>query len=110
MQIKRSLGFMLTGLMLCTIFVSGCSSQNRQETKRTEQSLQETVIETKDDNSANILVVYYSATGNTEKVAKAIAEESGGDTYNLFLLGICDNVFAFRASLEYCSKYGCKII
>ena len=35
------------------------------------------------DGSGNVLVVYYSATGNTEAVADMIAEATGGDTFEV---------------------------
>lgn len=35
------------------------------------------------DGSGNVLVVYYSATGNTEAVANMIAEATGGDTFEV---------------------------
>lgn len=81
MKTKRMMAVILTGLMICMV-LAGCSSKNEQSTK-TAQSLKETLIETKENNPAKVLVVYYSATGNTEKVAKAIAEEAGGDLFEL---------------------------
>ena len=48
----------------------------------TEESAQETG--TSDTSGAgNVLVVYYSATGNTENVANIIAETTGGDLFEL---------------------------
>ncbi len=36
-----------------------------------------------DSNSGKVLVVYYSASGNTERVAKDIAEASGADLFEI---------------------------
>ena len=48
----------------------------------TEESAQETGA-SDTSGAGNVLVVYYSATGNTENVANIIAETTGGDLFEL---------------------------
>ena len=41
------------------------------------------IITDSSSGSGNVLVVYYSATGNTEEVANYIADTTGGDLFEL---------------------------
>lgn len=51
------------------------------EEPQTEQ--QENVESTEGSNSTNILVAYFSATGNTRPIAETIAELTGGDLFEI---------------------------
>lgn len=53
------------------------------ETASTEAPAATAVPETEEAQSGKTLVVYYSATGNTERVAQAIADTTGGDLFEL---------------------------
>lgn len=43
----------------------------------------ESSADTTESSGANVLVVYYSATGSTEKAAEAIADATGGDLFTI---------------------------
>lgn len=53
------------------------------ETAFTEAAAETAAPETEEAQSGKTLVVYYSATGNTEGVAHAIADTTGGDLFEL---------------------------
>ena len=48
-----------------------------------KQELKSTQIESNNGESSKVLVVYYSASGNTKAVAENIAEETDGDLFEL---------------------------
>lgn len=68
MKIKRIVSIILAGIMACATLM-GCTNNSEDNVKKTEQSLKETSIEVNDNN--------------TENVAKTIAEETGGDLFEL---------------------------
>ena len=82
-------------LLLSLVLVFGLAacgqSQNSNDSASSEASSSEntTTASTEDTSdqtegtSGKTLVVYYSATGNTESVANTIAEETGGDLFEL---------------------------
>lgn len=83
---------LLTACMMAVGILTGCSATSGQadstkpnsETEATPESSNATAEETTSANSAGkTLVVYYSATGNTEQVAKVIAETTGGNLFEL---------------------------
>ncbi len=88
MKIKRIVSIILAGMMVCATLM-GCTNSSEDNVKKTEQSLKETSVEVNgnntedEENTAKVLVVYFSASGNTEEVAKIIAEETGGDLFEL---------------------------
>lgn len=76
-------------LMFCLV---ACSSGGSSSTPSADTS-SSSVSSASDETSAtteesstdlgNVLVVYYSATGNTERVANSIAEATGGDLFEI---------------------------
>lgn len=75
---------LLLGIMMA-FQLTACSSES-SSTSQTEdiQSNTEDMQATKPDSgTGKTLVVYYSATGNTEEAAQLIAEETGGDLFEL---------------------------
>lgn len=97
MKAKKIISMLLVGVMTLGL-LTGCSSDTSSDTEENQEN--ETQQETDaGDNTAseepeedaeapaaqggNILVVYYSATGNTEAVAKTIAEAAGADLFEL---------------------------
>ena len=98
MKVKKLLSMILIGTAAVGL-LAGCGSSegNGQDTTAgdTAQSASQEAVsadeaeETADniadtsDGSGNVLVVYYSATGNTENVANMIAEATGGDTFEV---------------------------
>lgn len=93
---KRLWSILLAGTMLfsLTACTSGgseteSSASQSQESSQTESSAAEEPSATEPESSVtaaengDILVVYYSATGNTEQAAEYIAEVTGGDLFEL---------------------------
>lgn len=94
MKAKKMISFILMSAAALTL-LAGCGAENTAD--NTEKQNQDTnTVETAEVGNAeteksstasaeegNILVVYYSATGNTEEVANAIAEATGGDIFEL---------------------------
>lgn len=108
MKVKKWISVMVIGMAL-TSMLTACGSSDKaanrettsqpvavqttqaetEETQNTESTqteaestLQETAAST-DAETGKTLVVYYSASGNTEKVANTIAEATGGDLFEL---------------------------
>ena len=107
MKAKKLLSIILVGVSAVSL-LAGCSSgissqdssaeetagstqeESSEETEEaqtdtqgdTEESAQETGA-SDISGAGNVLVVYYSATGNTENVANIIAETTGGDLFEL---------------------------
>ena len=93
MKMKKLISVMLTGVMAMGLLAGCGSSSESAEEDSSEQAAQE---ETQDDTeetaegasdaasgSGNVLIAYYSATGNTEEVANVIADAIGGDLFEL---------------------------
>lgn len=72
---KKTLTMILTGVVALSLLVA-CQSQDKETSQTTNQSQT-----TKD--FGNTLVVYYSATGHTEDVAKMIADETNGTLFEI---------------------------
>ena len=71
-------------LVLLMFPLAGCSSQEKQaaESEENTETIQEQASEPVDEGG-KILVVYYSASGNTGRVAGFIADELGAGTFEL---------------------------
>ncbi len=91
---KRVLSLLLTGAVLVGL-LSGCGTakENKEnngasQPSQAEQSSQNTNTSSEEGNTdkpaeEKTLVVYFSATGTTEKVAGMIAEATGGDLFEI---------------------------
>ena len=93
MKAKKLLSLILAGAAAVSL-LAGCGLDTENTQADTAQSdaqedtaQDETQITGEDGSdttaSGNVLVVYYSATGNTEEVANTIAETTGGDLFEL---------------------------
>lgn len=84
----RKIGALLLAVFMVFTLVACNSTQGESssQTKTTSQSAtDETKEQTNSDTTAKgkVLVVYFSATGSTEKVAKAIAETSDATLFEI---------------------------
>lgn len=95
---KKQLILIAAGVMAVSL-LNGCSTaaggNQTADTTQAVQTAEDTETEKETDNSAaeersfeetamgKTLVVYYSATGNTERVANVIAETAGADLFKL---------------------------
>lgn len=93
---KRLLSLLIAGVMTAGL-LSGCgASEDTQDQSDSAAQSGQAADETSSDTEANTedtldggasdgktLVVYYSATGNTETVANYIADATGGDLFEL---------------------------
>ena len=95
---KRLFSCLLAGAMALSLAACGGSDSAASDQSAEEQAQEETTspADTSTDTAApedsggdtaadsgNVLVVYYSATGNTETVANYIAEATGGDIFEI---------------------------
>ena len=87
-------GSLALALAACTQQIAGGSSagnqstdqsadQSREEVSSAAQSAAGSGTDTSGTERGNVLVVYYSATGNTESVAGYIAQATGGDLFEI---------------------------
>lgn len=76
MKLKKALMILLTGFVAVSLV--GC--QSNEETSQKDVQYQTTDTSEK---LGKTLVVYYSATGNTENVAKIIAEKTNGQLFKI---------------------------
>ena len=99
MKAKKILSMLLVGVTALGL-LAGCSS-NTDDTQNAGNTAvednQDSTADSSDDadatqpedstdaasGSGNVLVVYYSATGNTEEVANYIADATGGDLFEV---------------------------
>ena len=77
-HLKKWMSLVLAGIMLFAL--ASCGQQDTAQNAQTTQGAQETQT---DAAGKNVLVVYYSASGNTERVAKEIADTTGGDIFEI---------------------------
>ena len=80
MKLKKRLVMILSGVVALSLLV-GCQSNNEEIDKTNENEQSQTTDTSKE--FGNTLVVYYSATGNTEDVAKMIAEQTDGTLFEI---------------------------
>ena len=89
MKAKKLFSMILTGVMAVSL-LAGCSSETdsaqentSEETAQTEDQAVTDTEDTDGGSSGNVLIVYYSATGNTETAANYIADATGGTLFEL---------------------------
>lgn len=72
-------------LVTCSSGGSGSTSSADTSSSSVSSASDETSATTEESSTdlGNVLVVYYSATGNTERVANSIAEATGGDLFEI---------------------------
>lgn len=72
-------------LIACSSGGSGSTSSADTSSSSVSSASDETSATTEESSTdlGNVLVVYYSATGNTERVANSIAEATGGDLFEI---------------------------
>lgn len=72
-------------LVACSSGGSGSTSSADTSSSSVSSARDETSATTEESSTdlGNVLVVYYSATGNTERVANSIAEATGGDLFEI---------------------------
>ena len=80
MKLKKRLVMILSGVVALSLLV-GCQSNNEEIDKTNENEQSQTTDISKE--FGNTLVVYYSATGNTEDVAKMIVEQTDGTLFEI---------------------------
>ena len=86
---RKLTALLLSGLMVLGLAACGNSQNNNTVSNSAENSdAKETTastekVSTETSNGNKILVVYYSASGNTERVAKDIADTLNADTFEL---------------------------
>lgn len=100
MKAKKIISMILMGAIAASLLAgcgSGANNSEKEETSQTSQTNETAAEETEAEESQDsaqasedmetetgkTLVVYYSATGNTENVANVIAETTGGDLFEL---------------------------
>lgn len=72
-------------LVACSSGGSGSTSSADTSSSSVSSASDETSATTEESSTdlGNVLVVYYSATGNTKRVANSIAEATGGDLFEI---------------------------
>ena len=72
-------------LVACSSGGSGSTSSADTSSSSVSSASDETSATTEESSTdlGNVLVVYYSATGNTERVANSIVEATGGDLFEI---------------------------
>lgn len=97
MKAKKIISMILMGAMTVSLLAgcgSGADNSEKEETSQTNETADEETgaeesqdsVQASDDTeteTGKTLVVYYSATGNTENVANVIVETTGGDLFEL---------------------------
>ena len=83
---KKAVSFLM--VMVLAVVFTACSGNTEEQTEITSQNttVSQPSTDTAADNTANggkTLVVYFSATGNTENAANYIAEATGADLFEL---------------------------
>ena len=73
---KKTAALFLTGIL----FLAGCSSTAGNTTASSDKT-EATSASSGNTDQGKVLVAYFSASGNTEKIAKMIADDTNADTF-----------------------------
>ena len=76
-------GAMVFGLAACSSGGNTSASDTSSNSSVSASAETENTSAAQTNDLGNVLVVYYSATGNTEEVANTIADTTGGDVFEL---------------------------
>lgn len=76
---KKRILFLFACLLLVSLTACGGETATPEATPTEEESATSEAAETTSSDEADSLVVYFSATGNTEAVARLLAETQGAD-------------------------------
>lgn len=82
MKFKKIIYVVLLVIATMGILV-GCSSNTNTSQASNSSQTSQSETDNKTYNSGKVLVVYYSASGNTEKIANMIADASDADTFKI---------------------------
>lgn len=76
---QKTASLLLTGILL----LAGCSSAGNANTKSvsSDTGSQKKTASADSSSQGKVLVAYFSASGNTERIAKMIAEDTNADTF-----------------------------
>lgn len=77
-QVRKLIGLCFATLLLVTA-IAGCGKDVKTET----QPQSEDTASTESKRNSKILVVYFSATGNTKPIAESAAEVTGADLFEI---------------------------
>lgn len=84
MKLRKTLVMALTGMVAVSLLTGCQSNQVKTQTEdKTSQTNEPTEKKEESNDNGKTLVVYYSATGNTEEAAKVIADETGGNLFEI---------------------------
>ncbi len=78
---KKWICWMMT-MVLCAMALTACGNSSRQQSNANSGEQVEASAGT-EDQTGKVLVVYYSASGNTKAVGDVIAQYTGGDTFEI---------------------------
>ena len=87
---KKWICFMMT-IILCAMTLTACGNSDRQQESvsvqeqetEAEDSKQQETSGSAEEQAGKVLVVYYSASGNTKAVGDIIAQYTGGDVFEI---------------------------
>lgn len=82
-MVKKGLGLLLA--LMFGISITGCGVDTAQESIDSNEEISQVSVDEKEDKTAQnrILVAYYSASGNTGRIAEIIAEDTEADIFEI---------------------------
>lgn len=82
-SMKKYLSVLLAALLLLSLAACGQATSDTSGTTSTTTKATTTAADNAPTDETRTLIVYYSATGSTKKVAEAIAATTGGDLFEV---------------------------
>lgn len=82
-MVKKGLGLLLA--LMFGISITGCGVDTAQESMDSNEEISQMSVDEKENKTAEnrILVVYYSASGNTGRIAEIIAEDTEANIFEI---------------------------